>query len=46
MNAINNAVKYGLENLKTVQEALSLGLNSNQIDKPTIAAPKTVAVIT
>ena len=44
MNAINSAVRYGLENLKTVHEAFSLGFTNSQMDIAIIAAPNTAAV--
>ena len=44
MKAMNSAVKSGLENLKTVHEAFSLGLISNQMENAIMTAPKTLAV--
>lgn len=44
MKAINNAVRYGLENLNTVQEAFSLGCVKSHTDSAIITAPKTPAV--
>ena len=45
MNAINSAVRYGLVNLKTVHDALSVGLTSSHADSASITAPNTPAVI-
>lgn len=44
MKAMNRAVKYGLENLNTVHDALSLGRASSQTDIAIMTAPKTLAV--
>jgi hypothetical protein len=44
MKAIKSAVRYGLENLKTVHDAFSLGLVRSQTDRAIMTAPKTLAV--
>ena len=42
---MKSAVKYGLENLNKVQEAISLGFANSQTDNTTITVPKALAVI-
>ena len=44
MNATNNAVKYGLEILKSSQEVFSLGLNNSHNDATIIIIPPEMAV--
>src|SRR5574341_79191 len=44
MNAMNSAVRYGLENLNKVHDAFSLGFTRSQMDMASIAAPNTPAV--
>ncbi len=45
MKATKSAAKYGLENLKTVHDAFSLGLINNHKDNATIVIPKVLEVI-
>ena len=41
---MKTAVRYGLENLKTVHDALSVGFSKSHKESPSIVAPNIVAV--
>jgi len=42
---MKTAVRYGLENLKTVHDAFSVGFSNSHKERPIIIAPNKVAVI-
>ena len=42
---MKTAVRYGLENLKTVHDAFSVGFSNNHKERPIIIAPNRLAVI-
>lgn len=44
ISAINSTDKYGLENLKSIHEAFSVGFTMTQNDNNNISAPDAIAV--